>query len=41
LDEDHNSSMEWMNHPLPGGLQSKKDSSQVEVKVQIEVRSEV
>ncbi len=37
----YNSPGEWAAQRLPGGLQRKKEEAKVEVKVQIEVRSEV
>ena len=41
LGREHNSPMEWMNQGLPRGQVQDEDSSKVEVKVEIEVRSEV
>ena len=41
MDEAHNSPVEWAAQRLPGGQVQDEDSSKVEVKVQIEVRSEV
>ena len=40
MDEGLNSPMEWMNHPLPGGLQSRKDSKQEKAEVWVEVQYE-
>ena len=37
----HNSAVEWAKEGLPGGQVQDEDSSKVEIKVQIEVRSEV
>jgi len=33
----HNSAVEWATQGLPGGLQSKKDSTKEEAEVQVEV----
>jgi hypothetical protein len=41
LDEGHNSPVEWAEEGLPGGQVQDEDSSKVEAKVQVEVRSEV